>query len=60
MDLSTPTYHPLPHRHILGMRVDASNYSEATALIIDWAGQATPPPSLRSKRAHDDGGVRLG
>ncbi len=24
------------------MRVDASNYSEATALIIDWAGQATP------------------
>jgi len=32
----------LPHRHILGMRVDASTYADATTRILDWAAGPAP------------------
>ncbi|MGH2811585.1 MAG: WecB/TagA/CpsF family glycosyltransferase [Actinomycetota bacterium] len=33
---------PLIHRDILGMRVDATSYPEATSLVIDWARREVP------------------
>jgi N-acetylglucosaminyldiphosphoundecaprenol N-acetyl-beta-D-mannosaminyltransferase len=30
---------PLAHRHIIGMRVDATSYEDATDRIIDWSSQ---------------------
>lgn len=32
----------LPHRHILGMRVDATNYEEAATQIVTWAEEPLP------------------
>jgi N-acetylglucosaminyldiphosphoundecaprenol N-acetyl-beta-D-mannosaminyltransferase len=30
------------HRHVLGMRVDATNYAEATTRVIAWAREGAP------------------
>ena len=39
MKLSTDETTRLEHRHIIGMRVDATSYEDATARIVDWAKQ---------------------
>jgi N-acetylglucosaminyldiphosphoundecaprenol N-acetyl-beta-D-mannosaminyltransferase len=39
MKLSTDETPMLEHRHIIGMRVDATSYEDATARIVDWAKQ---------------------
>jgi len=37
MQLTTKEILPLEYRHILGMRVDATSYEDATQRIVDWA-----------------------
>ena len=39
MNLSTDEIPAPEHRHIIGMRVDATSYEDATARIISWAKQ---------------------
>jgi N-acetylglucosaminyldiphosphoundecaprenol N-acetyl-beta-D-mannosaminyltransferase len=33
---------PLEHRHVLGMRVDATSYADASARVLAWAREGTP------------------
>jgi N-acetylglucosaminyldiphosphoundecaprenol N-acetyl-beta-D-mannosaminyltransferase len=33
---------PLEHRHVLGMRVDATSYADASARVLAWARERTP------------------
>ncbi|HXG34267.1 MAG TPA: hypothetical protein VNJ11_12945, partial [Bryobacteraceae bacterium] len=35
--VTLPEMNPCPHRMILGMRVDATSYAEATRLVVEWA-----------------------
>jgi N-acetylglucosaminyldiphosphoundecaprenol N-acetyl-beta-D-mannosaminyltransferase len=35
--IKAPNMPPLPHRYILGTRVDATSYADATARILQWA-----------------------
>jgi N-acetylglucosaminyldiphosphoundecaprenol N-acetyl-beta-D-mannosaminyltransferase len=37
MELQSMEMPPLAHRHIVGMRVDATSYEDATARIVTWA-----------------------
>lgn len=39
--MKVPTRSPLEHRHIVGMRVDATSYQDATDRILAWAATKT-------------------